>query len=138
MESHTINDLNDDELRKSVQRVTRLTVDDDFLFITFGKTQKNNSPNQYYIHSPSEYELFKVIVQQPLISKMWILELNQKNPDGVANLSEIETIERCRSLYVPDELATVFNVKGENRYIQYEGPLKDECLHLVYTLAKFS
>ena len=118
--------------------VTRLTVDDDFLLITFGPSQEGDFSHEYQIHEPSDYELLKMIVQQPLIKKLWVLELNQKSCNGVVKLSEIESIERCQSFQVPPQMTIIFTVKGQDRYIQYEGPLKDTCLDSVYTLAKFS
>lgn len=130
--------FNEKSLANPLPKISRIIIDDNFLFITLTKNQEKGFRNEYHIHSPDEHELLRVIAEEPVIQKMWILELDRNNWSGLANLSEIETIERCESTTVPHKLTTIFMVKGQERYIQYDGPLKDKPLLAVYTLAKFS
>lgn len=136
--SNSTDGFNEKNPTDPLPKISRIIVDENFLFITLTRNKEKGFQNEYHIHSPDEHELLRVIAEEPVIQKMWILELGRNNWDELANFSEIEAIERCESTGVPNKLTTIFMVKGQERYIQYDGPLKDKPLLAVYTLAKFS
>jgi hypothetical protein len=119
--------------------IQRLTIDGDYLFVTFIKAQKgdSNSKGEYRIHSPSNNEIIKVLLQTPLISRMWLLELDYLISEGMIYCSEVEKIQRCRAASAPDQLRLIFTIKGKDWYFgDFSAPAEN--LEPIYTLAKFS
>ena len=120
--------------------IPRLMIDEDFLFVTFVKARKGdqNSQGEYRIHSPVNNEIVKALIQQPLISRMWLLEIDRKDPQGMIYCSAVEKIQRCRAASAPDQLRLVFTIKEKEWYFECDVSEPPEHLEPVYTLAKFS
>jgi hypothetical protein len=119
--------------------IRRLMIDEDFLFITFAKAPKGdpNSRGEYRIHSPANNEIIKVLLQQPLISRMWLLEIDHKDPEGMIYCSAVEKIQRCRAASAPDQLRLIFTIKEKEWYFECDVSEPPEHLEPVYTLAQF-
>lgn len=121
-------------------KIPRLMIDEDFLFVTFVKARKGdpNSRGEYRIHSPANNEIIKVLLQQPLISRMWLLEIDHKDPEGMIYCSAVEKIQRCRAASAPDQLRLIFTIKEKEWYFECDVSEPPEHLEPVYTLAQFS